>query len=172
MQLLLLRSFLRPAQTGDAASIARYAGNRAVWRNLRDAFPHPYTLADAEAFVASLAGQEPTRTFIIEVEQQAVGVIGLRPGEDVARRSMAIGYWLGEPYWGRGIASEVVQAVTAYAFGTFAVNRVQAGVFGWNPASARVLTKAGYSLEGTLRGAVTKDGQTTDRLVYAVVREP
>ena len=83
---------------------------------------------------------------------------------------MEIGYWLAEPYWGRGIVTEAVQAVTAYALGTFDINRVEAGVFGWNAASARVLTKAGYSLEGTLRGAVTKDGATIDALMYALVR--
>ena len=170
MQLLLHRSFLRPPRPEDAPSMARYANNRAIWRNLRDRFPHPYTLADAEAFIARHADEEPTRLFVIEVDQQAVGSSGVVPGDDVGRRSMEIGYWLAEPYWGRGIVTEAVQAVTAYALGTFDINRVEAGVFGWNAASARVLTKAGYSLEGTLRGAVTKDGATIDALMYALVR--
>lgn len=170
MQLLLARSFLRPPRAEDAPSIARHADNRAIWRNLGERFPLPYTLVDAEAFIASHVGEEPTCTFVIELAQQVVGCIGLAPSADVHRRSMEIGYWLAEPHWGRGIMTEAVQAVTAYAFGTFDINRVFAEVFGWNLASARVLVKAGYTFEGTLRGAVTKDGQTTDELIYAMVR--
>jgi RimJ/RimL family protein N-acetyltransferase len=77
---------------------------------------------------------------------------------------------LGEPYWGRGIATEAVRAVTDYAFRTFDLCRLHAGVFEWNPASMRVLEKAGYTLEARHRRSVTKDGQTIDRLVYALVR--
>lgn len=87
------------------------------------------------------------------------------------RRSMEIGYWLGEPYWGRGIASEAVSAMTGYAFERFDVARVFAYVFEWNPASARVLEKAGYRLEGRLRKAVTKEGTTMDMLVYGFTED-
>jgi RimJ/RimL family protein N-acetyltransferase len=83
---------------------------------------------------------------------------------------MEIGYWLGQSYWNRGIATEALVAVTAYAFETFDINRIWAGVFAWNPASARVLEKAGYVLEGRLRNAITKDGETTDELIYSTVR--
>lgn len=87
------------------------------------------------------------------------------------RRSAEIGYWLGEPFWGRGIATAAVIAVTGYAFTRHDLVRLHAGVFEWNPASARVLEKAGYSLEGRLRKSVTKNGETIDQLLYATIRE-
>ena len=100
-----------------------------------------------------------------------VGSIGLTLQEDVHRRSAEIGYWLGEPFWGRGIMSEAVPAFTAYAFATFDVCRLYATVFEWNPASARILEKAGYVLEGRLRKSVTKDGRIIDQFLFACVRE-
>jgi len=108
--------------------------------------------------------------FAFIVEGSAVGGIGLVLKDDVFRRSAEIGYWLGEGYWGRGIATEAVRALTEYAFVTFDLCRLHAGVFEWNPASMRVLEKAGYTLEARHRKNVTKDGETIDRLVYALVR--
>ena len=90
--------------------------------------------------------------------------------DDVFRRSAEIGYWLGEGYWARGIVTEAVRAVTNYAFATFDLCRVYAGVFEWNPASARVLEKAGYEFECRMKKSVTKDGETIDELIYAIVR--
>ncbi len=164
MQLLLHRSFLRPLRPEDAASLARHTDSPAIWRNL-GLRPVPNPLADAEAFIVANADEEPTRTFAIEVDQQAVGVIGLR-----IRGSMELWYWIGEAYWGRGIATEAVQAVTAYAFGTLDINRVEASASSLNIASQRVLVKAGYVLDATLRGWRTTDGVTEDRLTYAMVR--
>lgn len=171
MEIVLSRCRLRPFRDGDQASIARYANNRQVWINLRDRFPHPYARADADAWVQQVAGQDPPRQCGVEVEGEVVGGIGLTLQEDVHRRSAEIGYWLGEPFWGRGIMSEVVPAFTVYAFATFEVCRIYATVFEWNPASARILEKAGYVLEGRLRKSVTKDGRTIDQLLYACVRE-
>lgn len=168
-EFVLTRCVLRPYRADDAPSMASHAANRALWRNLIDRFPHPYSLADAESWIATTVGEEPTRTFAIVVDGSAAGSIGVNLGDDVQRRSMEIGYWLGESYWGRGIATEAVIAVTAYAFETFDVNRIWAGVYAWK-ASARVLEKAGYMLEGRLRNAITKDGETTDELIYAMVR--
>ena len=100
----------------------------------------------------------------------AVGGISVTPNDGERRQSAEVGYWLGEPFWGRGIASEALRAITEYAFSTFDVCRLEAGVYGWNPASARVLEKAGYTLEGRARQAVIKDGHLTDRLLYGLVR--
>lgn len=171
MEIVLSRCRLRPFRDGDQASIVRYANNRRLWLNLRDAFPHPYTRADADTWVRRVAGHEPPTQCAIEVGGEAVGSIGLTLQEDVHRRSGEIGYWLGEPFWGRRLMSEAVPAFTAYALTTFDVCRLYATVFEWNPASARVLAKAGYALEGRLRKSVIKDGHTIDQFLFAYVRE-
>ena len=109
--------------------------------------------------------------FAIAVDGKAVGGIGFHPGKDVGRRTAEIGYWLGEPYWGRGIVSEALRAVTEHAFAKHDLVRLQAHVFEWNTASARVLEKAGYTREARLRKSVTKEGRTVDSYLYALVRE-
>ncbi len=170
MEIALTRCRVRPYREGDQASIVRHANNRGVWINLRDRFPHPYAEADADAWVRWAAEQRPPTECGIEVAGDVVGGIGITLQEDIHRRSAEIGYWLGERFWGRGIMSEAVPAFTAYAFATFDLCRVYAAVFEWNAASARVLEKAGYVLEGRLRKSATKDGRTIDQLLYACVR--
>ncbi len=160
---------LRAFRLEDAGSIARHANDRGVWINLRDRFPHPYTLDDARDWLFWVVDDSPT-DFAIEVDGEAVGSIGYSPGEDVSRRSAEVGYWLGRPYWGRGIATAAVQGLTARLLGEGEFDRLHATVFAWNPASARVLEKAGYAFEGRLKGAVVKEGRTTDGLLYAIVR--
>jgi RimJ/RimL family protein N-acetyltransferase len=152
-------------------SLVRHANSRQVWRNLRDRFPHPYTAADAERWTREAPSTIPETHFAIAVGAEAVGGAGLELQPDVHRRSAEIGYWLGEPFWGRGIATEVVRALTDFGFRTFDLCRIYACVFEWNPASMRVLEKAGYSLEGRLRKSVTKDGRTIDQLLYAILHE-
>lgn len=171
MELRTPRCDLRPFQATDAPSIAGHADNRKVWLNLRDLFPHPYTVADAERYVASVAGQEPVTRFAIDVGGEAVGSVSLKPGTDVERRSAEIGYWLGEAYWGRGIASAAVAAVTAYAHRELDLLRVFAVPFVRNPASVRVLERAGYQREGIMRRSAVKDGEILDQYLYAAVRE-
>lgn len=155
----------------DVASLVKYADNRNVSINLRDAFPHPYTSEHAQTWIRLASGQDPETNFAIANSVEAVGGIGLRLSEDVFRRTGEIGYWLGEPFWGKGIATRAVVAMTDFAFTQFDLVRLQAHVFEWNPASARVLEKAGYSLEGRLRKSITKEGKTIDRFLYAKIRE-
>jgi RimJ/RimL family protein N-acetyltransferase len=172
MQLDLGEHTIRNWHPDDAAALARHADNRAVWRHLRDAFPHPYTAEAARSWIGFARGQEPETHFAIASPREAIGGIGVRLGEDVFRLSGEIGYWLGEAFWGRGIATRAVLAFTAEAFSRFALERLWAGVFEWNLASARVLEKAGYTREGTLRRAVFKDGRIGDQLLYARLRPP
>ena len=110
-------------------------------------------------------------SYAIASDEEAIGGIGLRWQQDVHRRSAEIGYWVGEPFWGQGIATKAVRALTEYAFVNPGLIRIYASVFELNPASARVLEKAGYTYEGRLRKSVTKDGITIDQLLYAIVRE-
>ena len=169
-EIVLAGCVLRPVRSGDEVTITRYAGNPKVWRNMPDAFPHPYSLADGERWVGSCEADDPPLQFAIVVEREVVGVIGLIPGDDVYRRSMEIGYWLGEPYWNRGLATEALRGFTAHTFETFDLDRLWAGVFAWNAASVRVLEKAGYEFEGRHRNAIFKDGEVTDELIYARIR--
>ena len=171
MELKLQTCTVRSWDWRDRDAIVCHANNRNVWINLRDRFPHPYTSNDARRWLETVVDLKPETNFAIAVANEAVGGIGFTVQHDVARRSAEIGYWLGEAFWGRGITSEALIAVTDYAFSNYDVCRLYAHVFDWNGASARVLEKAGYAFEGRMRKAVTKDGQTIDQLMYAMIRE-
>lgn len=171
MELELPGCRIRTWREADAPSLAHHADNRRIWLNVRDRFPHPYTLADAESWVMRASAARPETQFAIEVDGEAAGGVGVFLQEDVERFSAEIGYWLGESYWGRGIATAVVRRFTDYAFEAYDLCRLYANVFAWNPASGRVLEKAGYQLEGNLRQSAVKDGQVLDGLLYARVRE-
>lgn len=170
MEMVLTRCAVRSYRPEDAPALARHADDRRVWLNLRDRFPHPYTLADAERWIREATSAAPETHFAIAVDGEAAGGVGLELQGDVYRRSAELGYWLGAAHWGRGIATEAVRAVTAHGFEALGLGRIYAAVFEWNSASRRVLEKAGYALEGRLRRAVTKDGRTLDLYLYAVVR--
>jgi RimJ/RimL family protein N-acetyltransferase len=162
---------LRRPRPEDAPRIAELADNRKVWINLLDVFPHPYSSDDAHGFLELLAMLPgPPTHLAITVGGQLAGMGGFDVLPDVHRAAANIGYWLGEPFWGRGIATRSVRALSAYAFATFPIERLQAEVFAWNPASARVLEKAGYTFEARARRSVLKAGQITDGLLYARLR--
>jgi RimJ/RimL family protein N-acetyltransferase len=169
MKLTLKSCTVRSWRAGDAEPIARYADNKKIWLNLRDAFPHPYTIHDARDFISSLRQLTPETTFAIDVAGEAVGSVGFVLRHDVERVSAEIGYWLAEPFWGRGIATEALIAVTGYAIATHTLTRVYALPFAWNAASCRVLEKAGYRLEARLRRSAIKNGVITDQLQYAFI---
>jgi RimJ/RimL family protein N-acetyltransferase len=171
MQLVLRSCTVRSWREDDAPSLARQANNRRVWVNLRDRFPHPYTSDDAARFLAWVLAERPETNFAIAVGDEAVGAIGYEIQPDVHRISAEIGFWLGEAYWGRGIMTEALRAVTEHAFHTHNLHRLFAGVFEWNPASMRVLEKAGYAREAILRKSAIKDGRIIDQVQYAIVRE-
>jgi len=160
---------VRDWSPGDKEALVRDGDNRAIWRNLTHMFPHPYTEADADAWLAYLAAMPEPTSWAIEVEGAAAGGIGVEPGEGVFARSADFGYWLAEPYWGRGIMTEAVRAVVPYAMERFSLCRLESAVFAWNPASMRVLEKCGFQREGVSRASVFKDGEVIDRIVYALV---
>lgn len=161
---------LRSLQADDAPVIAQLANNPKIPRHMRNAFPSPYTLQDAEDFIAiATVDNAPEWHFAIETEDSVAGVIGLTPGleHDVHCRTAEIGYWLGEPYWGRGLASAAVNALVEAAFERSWILRVFATVYDGNPASCRVLEKAGFQREGVQRANVEKHGRILDTHLYA-----
>lgn len=164
---------IRPWRTGDETALVKHANNRKIWLNVRDRFPHPYTRKDAEIWVRVAGADRNMINMAIEVESEAAGGIGVVFKDDVYHRSAEIGYWLGEAYWNRGIATLAVRTVTSHIFTSpqFDIFRMYAGIFEYNTASARVLEKAGYQLEARHRKSVTKDGKTVDELIYAILKE-
>ena len=162
---------IRSLTMGDVPSIARYADNLQVSANMRDTFPSPYTLSDAEAWVGFAMGQDPEVSFAIASPKEAIGGIGLRLQEDVHRRSAEVGYWLGELFWGRGIATAALKALSEYAFAEFSPVRLYGYVYESNPASCRVMEKAGFVFEGCLRRSIFKRGRIMDQFLYARVRD-
>ncbi len=162
---------IRDWRKDDAASIARYANNRNIAMWLRDRFPYPYTIYDAEGFVAAVTRQDPRASFAVATRQEAIGGIGLDMGIDIHRFTAELGYWLGEPFWGKGIMSAAVTQFTAWAFSHLDLYRIYANVFATNAASARVLEKAGFEREGRLRASVFKNGQILDQFLYARIKD-
>jgi ribosomal-protein-alanine N-acetyltransferase len=171
LRIELTRSVIRSWRLEDIEPLVRHANNIKIWRNLKDSFPHPYTAATARQWIDVSIHLKPETHFAIEVDDQAAGAVGFDLKDDIYRRSGEIGYWLGEQYWGRGITSEALAALTEYAFNSFDICRLFAGVFEYNPASMRVLEKAGYVQEARHRMSVTKAGQTVDEIIYAMVRK-
>ena len=160
---------IRDWRMEDAPSIARHANNKKIWLNLRDIFPHPYTLSHARAYISNAITVNPATAFAIATPSEAIGGIGLVPGTDVHRFTAEMGYWLAEPFWGRGIMTRAVACMTAYAIGELKLHRVFAEPYTTNPASARVLEKAGFTREGVLRSNVYKDGRVLDQYMYSYI---
>ena len=159
---------LRRFRAADAGSLAQVANDRDIWLQLRDRFPHPYRLEHAEAFIGMCEKQDtPTNLAICVAEGgPAIGSIGIIPGNDIERVNAEIGYWIGKPYWGRGIVTAALRGMTRYAIEHFALTRVFAIPFVENAGSIRVLEKAGFVREGLMRRSAIKDGAIRDQYLY------
>lgn len=162
---------LREFNDSDIARVAELCDNKKIWINVRDIFPSPYTLKDAEFFIGLCNNAKPATTFAIEFNSELVGCIGLELQSDIHKKSAELGYWIGEPYWGKGIASQAVPKLVEFGFETFGLNRIYACVYDYNKASCRVLEKSGFQLEGILRKAVYKNESFCDEYRYAIIRE-
>ena len=161
---------IRPLTDDDLDSVVRYGNNPRIARNLEDRFPHPYTIEDARHWLEYLEEQDPLTHFAIATTNEVIGGIGLNLRHDVYDRTGEIGYWLGEPFWGRGIATAALDVFTRWVFSSLDLVRLQARVFETNAASCRVLEKAGFRYEGRLRQSVTKLGTTMDQHIYGLLR--
>lgn len=162
---------LRPWKHSDLDSLVRYANNPKIASFMTDAFPHPYGEEQGRAFIGYAQSGTPANIMAIEVEGEAVGGIGIHPQGDIYRRNAEMGYWIGEPFWGKGIITAAIQQMLRYAFDHFEVDRIFARPFATNEASQRVLQKAGFSLEAKLEGTILKNGITIDEYIYAFRRK-
>ncbi len=159
---------VRPWRKSDVGALVRYGDNIKIWRNLRDRFPNPYTREAARDWIDYSRACRPETDFAIDVRDEAVGGVGMKIGLDVERFSAEIGYWVGEPFWGKGLATAALSAVVDYAFRELGMIRVFALPFATNLASARVLEKAGFAREAVLRSSAVKEGAVLDQWLYAI----
>ena len=162
---------LRKWQKSDLKSLVENASNWNIWINLKDTFPFPYTPEAALKWLKFTEMQPANTNFAIVVKDKAIGGIGVTFFDDLNRYSAEIGFWIGENYWGRGIATEAVKIFTAFIFENFGINRIFARVFDWNLSSAKVLEKNGFKIEGRLRKNVYKDGLFTDELIFGLLKD-
>lgn len=169
MHHIIGKYIIRDWKLSDAPSLTKYANNKNVWLNLRDAFPHPYTLKNAEKFLSHVITVSPKTFFAIATQTEAIGSIGLTVGKDVHRFTAELGYWLAEPFWGQGIATLAVISITAFAIQELNLHRVYAEPYATNRASIQVLEKAGFVYEGRLRANAFKDGQVLDQFLYSFI---
>ena len=145
----------------------RNANSRRVWLNLLDTFPHPYTLEDARSWITTSSTASPELNFAIEFNGDAVGGVGLQLHSGVLAKTGSFGYWVGEQFWRKGIATAVIGAFAPFAMSTHQLARLEARVFSWNAASMRVLEKCGFRREAVLEKRIVKDGMILDEVVYA-----
>lgn len=160
---------LRKWETEDAARVAKFANNSKIAENLRDAFPHPYTLQDAQVYIDGCMKNEGKIQMAraIVVDGMAVGSIGVFVGTDVYCKSAELGYWLAQPYWGQGIVTRAIMQICTEAFQNLDIVRIFAEPFAHNIGSRRALEKAGFALEGTMKKSVFKLGKYYDSCMYA-----
>jgi [ribosomal protein S5]-alanine N-acetyltransferase len=164
---------LRHFRNGDQESLIENANSIKIFNNVKDTFPHPYTYADASWWIEFCKETDkPATTFAIDMNGQVIGAVGIIIGFDIQRVTAEIGYWLGEKYWGKGIAVEALKQMTDYVFQNFPeIVRLWAAVFEYNKPSMRVLEKAGYEFEGIRKKAAIKNGVVIDEYVYVKFRE-
>lgn len=161
---------LRKWEVDDLHNLVEYANNYKIAKNLMNVFPHPYTIEDGIRFIETNSKQEPVQVFAIVIDNKACGAIGVFPQQDIMCKNAELGYWLAEPFWGKGIITKVITEMVDYAFKTWDINRVYARPFGSNIASQKALEKAGFKLEARLEKTIFKFGQLEDEYIYAIRR--
>lgn len=161
---------LRPMVPEDAGSLAQNANNFNVWLNLKDLMPHPYQLSDAEWFINHVSEDNPAQKMGIVIDGAVAGVIGINLNTDIYAKNVHLGYWIGEPYWGKGYMSRAVKAFLPYVFGHFDVAKIESAAFSRNHASVRILEKNGFQLEGVLRKHAFKNGEYLDESRFGLLR--
>lgn len=159
---------LRKWELKDLENLLKHANNPKIAANLTDGFPNPYTREKGIEFIKKATATEPTTLFAIDLDGEAIGGIGLHPLMDVYRSNAELGYWLGEPFWGKGITTTAILKMVEHGFSNFPINRIFARPFGRNIGSKKVLEKTGFKLEATFEKTILKNGQFEDELIYAI----
>ncbi len=157
----------------DAADLAWLLNNENILNNLRDGLPYPYTVKDAEEYINAMlsADSEKTFAFAITVCDKVVGSIGVFRCDNIHFRTAEMGYYIGEPYWGKGIGTNAVKQACNYVFSSTDIIRIFAEPFAYNSASCRVLEKAGFQCEGLLRKNAVKNGEIIDMKMYSLIKQ-
>ena len=170
MQIPTSFGMIRSWNEQDCDALVKYANNYKIWKNLRDGFPHPYSRESALSFLSMVGHQDPLTFYALATTEEAIGSIGISLNKDVHRLTGELGYWLAEPFWGKGIISEAIQKFCDFAFEQYGLVRIYAEPYVYNPASCRALEKAGFVYEGRMRNSVIKEGQITDQFLYAKIK--
>jgi ribosomal-protein-alanine N-acetyltransferase len=152
----------------DAPALVLLANNPNVACFMTDGFPHPYGSADAERFITFASGHDPRRMFAIFYKGSLAGGIGVHPQNDIWQKNAELGYWVAEPFWGNGIATEAIRQIVGIGFSLDGITRIFARPFGTNKASQRALEKNKFILEATIPAGFYKNGKYFDELIYAV----
>ncbi|MEW7290379.1 GNAT family N-acetyltransferase [Aquimarina sp. 2304DJ70-9] len=162
---------IRQLELSDIQQLTTLANNKKVWDNLRDYFPYPYTEQDAKYFINLAKEHNPKQSFGIIFKNELCGVISLIVQEDIYRKSAEIGYWIGEPYWGKGIMTKAIELITKYGFEKLDLIRIYAGVLEHNVASMKILEYNGYKKEGVFQKAIIKNNKIWDEHRYYILNK-
>lgn len=162
---------LRAWSMNDLNSLVKCANNPSIAKNMTNAFPHPYTKEAGTKFIEMTHSHSPMHIFAICSNNEAIGGIGVHPQQDIHEKCAEIGYWLAEPFWGRGIMCMAVKQMIDYAFKNFDIVRLYARPFSSNKGSQNVLEKCGFTHEATLKKSIYKNGEYLDELIYSIVKD-
>ena len=156
----------------DVADLTAAISNKKVQDNLRDGIPYPYTEQDGVDFISAMlsADENDTFAFAITVDEKVIGSIGVYRQENIHRQTAELGYYIAEEYWGKGIMTEAIKQICQYVFQKSDILRIYAEPFASNEASCRVLEKAGFQYEGTLRNNAVKNGKVIDMKMYSILK--
>jgi RimJ/RimL family protein N-acetyltransferase len=161
---------LRPWQWSDSKKLTHLLNNRKIWDNVRDYLPNPYTYKDADIFLQHNVEQIVQTNFAVIMDDEITGGVGYIPKDDVYKFTAEIGYWVGESYWGKGIATEAIRLlVKKIREQSPLIVRVYAEVFDYNKASMRILEKNGFYLETIRRKGVVKNGIIRDDFIFVLL---
>lgn len=168
-----MKKYIRKWELSDAADLATALSNKKIQNNLRDGLPYPYTEQDGTEYISAMlsADENETFAFAVTVDNKVVGSIGIFRQGNIHRQTAELGYYIAEEYWGQGIMTEAVKQICEYVFAKSDIIRIYAEPFAYNVASCRVLEKAGFQYEGTLRNNAIKNGKVIDMRMYSKIKE-